>query len=157
MPLPTTREDYDKRRSEIDHYENVDMPRIAQLIAEARAEGDLKENTEYHAQRENQGMLQARINMLKAQLSDCYIVDKDSLPKGIVVFGAKVTVKDLDEGITEQFELVGPGGEDYSGEVQRILCDSPMAKQLLNHKVGDKVDIDAPGGKIRYEIKKIEN
>lgn len=150
--VPTTREGYEKLRAEIEFLENVEMPRIAKLIAEARAEGDLRENTEYHAQRENQGLTQAKINVLKARLADSYIVDKDSMPKDQVVFGTKIRLRDIEEGIEEEYELVGPGEEDYSGEVMKILCDSPLATQLLNHKIGDKLTVTTPGGAIKYEI-----
>lgn len=155
MPVPTTREAYENLRAQIDHLETVEMPRIAQLIADARAEGDLRENAEYHAQRENQGMLQAKINMLKAKLADSYVVEKAHAPEQIV-FGAKVTLKDLDADLEEKYELVGPGEEDYSGEVMKILCNSPLAQQLLNHKVGDRVSVNSPGGTIRYEVLVIE-
>lgn len=156
MPTPTTAEGYEKLRAEIERLETIEMPKIAQAIAEARAEGDLKENAEYHGQRENQAMMQAKINLLKSKLADSYIVDKDSLPKGQVVFGSKVTLRDLDADIEEQYELVGPGEEDYTGEVMKILCTSPLAKQLLNHKVGDKLEVETPGGNINYEILAIE-
>lgn len=156
MPTPTTAEGYEKLRAEIEYLETVEMPRIAQAIAEARAEGDLKENAEYHGQRENQAMVQAKINLLKTKLADSYIVDKSSLPKDQVVFGSRLTLRDVDEDVEECYELVGPGEEDYSGEVMKILCTSPLAKQLLNHKVGDKIEVETPGGKINYEILKIE-
>lgn len=150
--LPTTRDGYDKLLSEIEHLETVEMPRIATLIAEARAEGDLSENAEYHAQRENQGMLQARINVLKDKLARSYIVDKDSMPKDRVVFGSRVTLRDIDADVEEQYEFVGPGEEDYSGDVMKILCNSPLAQQLINHRVGDRVDVSTPGGTIRYAV-----
>ncbi|QDU64516.1 Transcription elongation factor GreA [Planctomycetes bacterium Pan216] len=151
-PTPTTREGYEKIKSELDRLEQHEMPRITQLLAEARAEGDLKENAEYHAQRENQGMLQAKINLLKSKLADAYIVDTDNLPKDQIAFGSKVKLKDLDADLEETYELVGPGEEDYSGEVMKILCESPLAKQLLNHKPGDKVTVETPGGAINYEV-----
>lgn len=155
-PTPTTREGYDKLKAELDRLETVEMPRITKLLADARAEGDLKENAEYHAQRENQGMLQAKINLLKNKLADAYIVDADNRPAGEVVFGSTVTLKDLDADFEEVFQLVGPGEEDYSGDVMKILCTSPLAQQLLRHKVGDEVDVETPGGKVRYEILSIQ-
>lgn len=155
-PVPTTREGYDKLKAELEHLEQVEMPRITGLLADARAEGDLKENAEYHAQRENQGMLQAKINLLKSKLADSYIVDKDSLPKGQIVFGSKVKLKDLDADFEEEYELVGPGEEDYSGDVMKILCTSPLAQQLLTHKVGDKLTVSTPGGDVNYEVIAIE-
>ena len=154
--MPTTHEGYEKLKAEIRHLETVEMPRIANLIAEARAEGDLSENAEYHAQRENQGMTQAKINLLSTKLASSYIVDKDSLPKGIVLFGSKVTLRDVDADVEEQYELVGAGEEDYTGEVLKILCNSPLAQQLLNHKVGDKVEVETPGGMVNFEVIAIE-
>src|SRR5690349_2087819 len=101
--IPTTREGYEKLCDEIRELEDVEMPKIAQKIAEARAEGDLSENAEYHGQREAQGLLQARINRLKTKLANSYIVDKSTVPKGIVAFGSVVTVRDLADGIEEKY------------------------------------------------------
>lgn len=155
-PTPTTREGYDKMKAELDQLEQVEMPKIAKLIADARAEGDLRENAEYHAQRENQGMMQAKINLLKSKLADAYIVEKDSMPKGQVVFGSKVKLLDIDADFEEEYELVGPGEEDYSGAIMKILCTSPLAQQLLNHKIGDRLSVSTPGGQVNYEILAIE-
>src|SRR5215470_4448345 len=104
--IPTTREGFDKIREEIRHLEEVKMPEIAQKIADARAEGDLSENAEYHGQREAQGLLQAQINRLKAKLASSFIVDKAAMPKGVVAFGCTVTVKDLSTGVEEKYQFV---------------------------------------------------
>lgn len=154
---PITREGYDKLKDEIRHLEDVEMPKIAQAIADARAEGDLRENAEYHGQREEQGRVQAKINQLKTKLAGCAIVDKSSLPKGIVVFGSRVTVKDLKYGDTEVYEFVGPGEENYDGDILKILTTSPMAQAMMAKKVGDVVEFDAPRGKQRYEITGIDD
>ncbi|MEM1303941.1 MAG: transcription elongation factor GreA, partial [Planctomycetota bacterium] len=90
--VPMTRAAYDRKKAELDEMENVKMPAITEKVAEARAEGDLKENAEYHGAREEQGMLQAKINELKAKLSKATIVDTATLPKDEVVFGCTVTV-----------------------------------------------------------------
>lgn len=153
---PISREGYDKKKEELRILEQIEMPRIAQAIADARAEGDLRENAEYHGQREAQGMLQARINSLKATLADCFIVDKSSLPKGVVTFGTRVTVKDLGDDSIEQYEFVGPGEEDYNGDVMKILTTSPLATALMNKKVGDHVEFQAPRGTTNYEVTQIE-
>lgn len=150
--IPTTREGYDKMREEIRHLEDVEMPKIAQKIAEARAEGDLSENAEYHGQREAQGLLQARINRLKDKLANSYIVDKSMLPKGVVAFGSRVTVKDLSDGSEEKYEFVGPGEEDYMGEVMKILTSSPLAKSMIGKKPGDQVEVPLPKGTRKLEI-----
>jgi transcription elongation factor GreA len=150
--IPTTREGFDRIRDEIRELEDVEMPKIAQKIAEARAEGDLSENAEYHGQREAQGLLQARINRLKEKLNSSYIVDKSAIPKGIVAFGCVVTVRDISDGIEEKYEFVGPGEEDYSGDVLKILTSSPLAKAMLGKKPGDEVDVPLPKGSRRMQI-----
>jgi len=153
---PISREGYDKLKEEIRLLENVEMPKITQAIADARAEGDLRENAEYHAQREAQGMTQAKINQLKSKLNSCYIVDRSSLPKGVVTFGSRVTVKDLSDGTLEQYEFVGPGEEDYAGDVMKILTTSPLATGMMNKKMGDTVEVSVPRGVLRYEVISIE-
>jgi transcription elongation factor GreA len=150
--IPTTREGFEKIRDEIRQLEDVEMPKIAQKIADARAEGDLSENAEYHGQREAQGLLQARINRLKAKLASSYIVDKAAIPKGIVAFGCVVTVKDTADGVEEKYQFVGPGEEDYSGDVLKILTSSPLAKAMLGKKPGEQVDVPLPKGSRRMEI-----
>jgi transcription elongation factor GreA len=155
MVNPISREGYDKLREEIRHLEDDVMPVITAAIAEARAEGDLKENTEYHGQREAQGMTQAKINQLKSKLNQCEIVDKASLPKGVVTFGSTVTVKDLDMGDLETYEFVGPGEEDYTGDVMKILTSSPLATALAGKKVGDQVEVKVPSGTLKLEVVEI--
>lgn len=153
---PISREGYDKLKEEIRVMEEEQMPKIAEAIAEARAEGDLSENAEYHGQREAQGMLQAKINQLKTKLANCYIVDKSSMPKGVVTFGSRVTVKDVSDGMEEIYEMVGPGEENYDGEVMKILTNSPIAQAIMGKKVGDQVEAEIPAGTIQYEIVSID-
>lgn len=152
---PITREGYDKLVAEIKHLESVKMPEIAIAIAEARAEGDLKENAEYHGQREEQGRTMAKINQLKTKLASCYIVEKSDMPKGVVSFGSIVTVKDVDLDEEESYEFVGPGEEDYDGDIMKILTTSPIAKSLMGKKVGDCVEVEIPRGTMSLEITKI--
>jgi transcription elongation factor GreA len=152
---PITRAGYDKLREELRVLEDVEMPRVSQAVADARSEGDLRENAEYHGQRERQGMLQAKIDQLKSKLAGCYIVDKSTLPKGIVTFGTRVTVKDLKYGDIEQYEFVGPGEEDYNSEIMKILSTSPLAQAMMGKKVGDVVEFQAPRGTQKYEITEI--
>lgn len=148
--VPMTRKGYDKLKAELNHMENEEMPVIEKRIAAARAEGDLSENAEYHGARESQGMLQAKINLLKDKLSRAEIVDTATLPKDQVVFGVTVKVKDLDFGDTEEFTLVGAGEEDY--DEGKILITSPLGKGLLGKKVGEKVAIEVPAGTNNFEI-----
>ncbi len=152
---PITREGYDKLVAEIKHLEFVEMPIIAEKIGEARAEGDLSENAEYHGQREAQGLLQRKIDIRKGKLASCYIVDKADMPKGVVTFGSTVTIKDLDLDEEESYEFVGPGEEDYDGDIMKILTSSPIATALMGKKEGDKVEIELPRGSMSVEVVKI--
>ncbi|MCA9120125.1 MAG: transcription elongation factor GreA [Planctomycetaceae bacterium] len=148
--IPMTQEGYNKIKAEVEHLEKVEMPVIAEKIAEARAEGDLKENAEYHGQRERQGMLQAKINLLKSKLANATIVDTSKIPTDEVGFGAKVTVKDLDFDDEEEFTLVGAGEEDY--DTGKILISSPIGQGLLGKKIGEVAEIEAPKGTIKFEV-----
>ena len=152
--VPMTREGYNRLKAEIQRLETEELPLITEKIAEAREEGDLKENAEYHAQRENQGMLQAKVNELKDKLARASIVDVSQLPKGEVVFGCTVTVEDLAYGDEEEFTLVGTGDEDYDSG--KILITSPFGQGLIGKKVGDVAEIDAPAGKMKFKVVKIE-
>jgi transcription elongation factor GreA len=154
---PISREGYDKLKEEIRRLEHEEMPRIAEQIAAARAEGDLSENAEYHGQREAQGLMQAKINQLKSKLAGCYIVDKSMMPKGVVGFGSVVTIKDLSDGSQEKYELVGPGDENYDGEIMKILTSSPIGQGLVGKKIGETTEVDIPSGKLRMEILAIED
>jgi transcription elongation factor GreA len=133
--------------------QNVEMLKVAKRIAAAREMGDLSENAEYHAAREDQGMLQARINELQSKLGRAYIVDKNSLPTDAVAFGSCVRVKDLDLGEEESFHLVGPGEEDYTQN--KILSTSPIGQGLMGKKLGDVAEIAVPAGKVRFEVLEI--
>lgn len=152
--IPMSRTGYEKIRAEVEQMENVEMPLIAENIAAARAEGDLSENAEYHAQRENQGMLQAKINLLRDKLARATIIDMSKLPKDEVAFGATVLVKDLDCDDEERFTLVGAGEEDY--DTGKILCTSPIGEGLIGKKVGDQVKIAVPKGTLKFEILEIK-
>ena len=153
---PISQEGYAKLREEIRVLEER-IPDVREKVAEARAEGDLKENAEYHGQRETLGMLEAKLNQVKSKLAGCEIVDKSTLPKDIITFGSRVTVKNLDDGDVEQYEFVGPGDEDYSEEVMKILTNSPLASALMGKKVGDQVAYEAPIGVLRYEVISFED
>lgn len=152
--IPMTRKGYDKIRAELAHLEDDEMPKVTQRIAEARAEGDLKENAEYHGARETQGMLQAKIYQLKDKLSRADMIDTSTLPRDEVGFSCTVVVKDLDFDDEETFVLVGAGEEDY--DEGRILVTSPLAQGLIRKKVGEKVEIEVPAGTMKFEILSIE-
>ena len=142
--VPMTREGFEKKKAELDRKQNVEMIEVAKRIAAARDLGDLSENAEYHAAREDQGMLQASVDALKEQLAHSFIVEQSSLPKDTVVFGARVRIKNLDSGEFEVYVLVGPGDEDYDNN--KILTSSPRGQGLLGKKVGEKVEIKVPRG-----------
>lgn len=152
--VPMTRQGYNKIKAEIERLENEVLPEITEKIAEARAEGDLKENAEYHAQRENQGMIMAKINEMKDKIARASIVDQSQLPKDEVVFGCTVTVEDLAYGDEEQFTLVGAGEEDY--DTGKILVTSPFGQGLIGKKVGETAEVEVPAGQLKFKILKIE-
>ncbi|QDT60450.1 Transcription elongation factor GreA [Stieleria bergensis] len=149
-----TRTGYNKIKAEIEHLQNEIMPEIADKIAVAREEGDLKENAEYHAQRENQGKTQARINLLKDKIARASIVDVADLPRDEVVFGCTVTVEDQDDGMEEEFTFVGAGEDDY--KTGKILVTSPIGKGLIGKKVNELAEIEVPAGIMKLKVVKIE-
>ena len=149
-----SKDGFERLTKELDEMKNVKRPEIQEAIATARAFGDLKENAEYHAAREAQGMLEAKIRQLEDKLARTEIVDSSNIPTDAVHFGAKVEVKDLDTGDIENYELVGAGDDDPMND--KILVSSPFAQALLEHKVGDEVEVNAPAGVLRFKILKIE-
>ena len=151
--IPMTREGYEKKKAELDHMQNVLMIEVTKRVAAAREMGDLSENAEYHAAREDQGILQAKINLRKDELSRAFITEKTNGATDTVVFGARVKVKDLDLNEEEVFELVGPGEEDY--DQNKILTNSPIGQGLLGKKIGEVAEIQVPKGMIRFEILEI--
>jgi transcription elongation factor GreA len=151
--IPITREGYEKLKAELDQMQNSDMLEVTKRVATARAMGDLSENAEYHAAREDQGMLQARINELKSKLSRAHIIDRSQLPTDSVVFGSKVKVLDIDFDDEEEFELVGPGEDDPDNN--KILTTSPIGQGLIGLKVGETAEIEVPKGKLRFKVLQI--
>jgi transcription elongation factor GreA len=151
--IPMTREGYDKVKAELDRLKNVEMIEITKRVAAAREMGDLSENAEYHAAREDQGLLQARVNDLSDRLARAIIVDPNNLPKDTVAFGSKVRVLDLDMEEEETFEVVGPGQENP--DKGRILSTSPIGQGLIGRKTGETVTIPVPRGTIRFKVLEI--
>lgn len=151
--IPMTQNGYNKIKAEVDHLENIEMPAIAEKIAEARAEGDLRENAEYHACREKQGLTQAKINLLRDKLSRASIMEPGNMPKGEVAFGCTVKVKDLDYDDEETFTLVGAGEEDY--DTGKILITSPIGQGLLGKKLGETAEIAVPKGTLKFQVLEI--
>lgn len=148
--IPMTRKGYDKLRAEIERMETEEMPVILERLAEARSEGDLKENAEYHGARESQGLLQARIDDLRAKLSRATILDPSTMPQDEIRFGATILVKRLSNGMKEEYTLVGAGEEDF--DEGKILVTSPLARGFLGKKVGDTTEIEVPAGLMEFEV-----
>jgi transcription elongation factor GreA len=148
--IPMTRTGYDKIKADLDRLHTVEMPKILERLATARSEGDLSENAEYHGARESQGLMQARIDVLRDKLSRATIIDASQVPKDEVSFSSTVRVRDLTFDDEEEFTLVGAGEEDY--DTGKILITSPLAQGLVSKKVGDRVEIDVPQGKLKFEI-----
>jgi len=151
--IPMTPEGYEKKKAELNNMRNVQLMELATRVATARDMGDLSENAEYHAAREDHAQLQAMVNDLQGQLARAYLVDAKTLPKDEVAFGSKVTVHDEDRDEEETFELVGPGQDDPVNG--RILLSSPVGQGLLGKRKGEIAEIQAPRRLIRYKILKI--
>lgn len=148
--IPMTRDGYNKIKAEVYRLENEEMPKIAARIAAAREEGDLSENAEYHGARETQGMMQAKINMLKGKLSLANIIDTSKCPRDQVAFGTRVTVLDLEYDDEEEFVLVGAGEEDY--DEGKINVTSPIGAGLVGKKVGETAEIEVPKGTLKFKV-----
>lgn len=153
--VPLTQAGAKKLRAELEQLKKVERPRIIEAIAEARAHGDLKENAEYHAAREQQGMTEARIRDLEGQLSHAEIIDVSRLDVGSrVVFGATVTLVDEESGDERTYQIVG----DLEADIKenRVSISSPMARALIGREEGDVVEVEAPGGRRQYEIAQVQ-
>jgi transcription elongation factor GreA len=146
-----TQKGAERLRSELERLKSVERPRIIQAIAEARAHGDLKENAEYHAAREQQGFCEGRINELEAALSYAEVIDISRLNAGSrIVFGATVQLADEDSGEEVSYQIVG----DLEADIKQrlISVSSPFARALIGKSEGDSFVFQAPNGTRRYEI-----
>ena len=142
---------YERLREELAQLKKVDRPRIIAAIAEARAHGDLRENAEYHAAREQQGFIEGRIQHLEATLSHAQVIDVTQVnAKGKIVFGATVTIADTESGEETTYQIVGDLEADIRSN--RVAVTSPVARALIGRSEGDEVVVRAPGGERQYEI-----
>jgi transcription elongation factor GreA len=138
-------------RNELRRLRGEERPRVIRAIAEARGHGDLSENAEFHAAREQQGFLEGRIKEIEARLSNAEIIDVAQLPAtGRVVFGATVELADVDSGTSVSYQIVGEDEADISAG--RISIRSPIARALIGKVQGDVVDVSAPGKTRSYEV-----
>ncbi|MET1081817.1 MAG: transcription elongation factor GreA, partial [Burkholderiales bacterium] len=141
----------EKLRQDLRRLKTVDRPRVIQAIAEARAHGDLSENAEYHAAREQQGFIEGRIKNIEHALSHCEIIDVTVLPATTrVVFGATVELSDQDDGTEMRYQIVGEFEAD--ARLGLISITSPIARALVGKSAGDVVEVAVPGGLKAYEI-----
>ena len=148
---PLTAKGAEKLRLELRRLKSEDRPRVILAIAEARAHGDLSENAEYHAAREQQGFIEGRIKQLEHELSHAEIIDVSHLPKSDkVVFGATVDLEDQDDGTEVVFQIVGELEADV--KLGLISITSPIARALVGKSEGDVVDVAVPGGTRAFEI-----
>jgi transcription elongation factor GreA len=149
--VPITARGAEKLREELARLKNVERPRIVAAIAEARAHGDLKENAEYHAAREQQSFTEGRIKEIDGKLSNALIVDVTTVKaNGKVVFGATVELMDVDTDDTVVYQIVGEDEADI--KVGMISVNSPIARALIGRKEGDEVSVTVPGGERSLEI-----
>lgn len=133
------------------HLKGVLRPQISQAIAEARELGDLKENAEYHAAREQQGMVEARIRDIEAKLSNAQVIDVTAIPhSGKVIFGTTVDIANVETDETVTYQIVGDDEADIKGG--KISVNSPIARALIGKTEGDAVLVRTPGGDVEYEI-----
>ncbi|MCU0734665.1 MAG: transcription elongation factor GreA [Methylotetracoccus sp.] len=148
---PLTARGAEKLREELSHLKTVMRPRIIQAIVEARAHGDLKENAEYHAAREQQSFTEGRIKEIESKLAHAQIIDITKVnADGKVVFGATVELEDLDTEATVCYQIVGEDEADI--KESRISVSSPIARALIGKRQGDIATVQAPGGVKDYEI-----
>ena len=138
-------------QAELKQLESVDRPTVIQAIAEARAHGDLKENAEYHAAKDEQGFIEARIKELEAKLSNLQIIDVTAIDaKGKIVFGSTVELLDEGSGVEISYKIVG---EDEADIKQGLISfSSPIARALIGKNEGDEISFSAPGGEKQYEV-----
>jgi transcription elongation factor GreA len=149
--VPLTVKGAEKLRTELDELKTVVRPRIIAAIASAREHGDLKENAEYHAAREQQSFAEGRIAEIEAKLANAQVIDITKLePNGKVVFGATVEIEDTESGRRVIYQIVGE--DEANIKENRISIGSPIARALIGKEVDDVVMVRAPGGDIEYEI-----
>ncbi|MGV0082643.1 transcription elongation factor GreA [Rahnella aceris] len=154
-PIPMTLRGAERLREELDHLKSVRRPKIISDIATAREHGDLKENAEYNAAREQQGFCEGRIQEIEAKLSNAQVIDVTKMPAtGRVIFGATVTVMNLDTEEEQKYRIVGDDEADFKQNL--ISVNSPIARGLIGKEQDDVVVIKTPGGDVEFEVLKVE-
>ena len=152
--VPLTVRGAEMMRTELEELKRVKRPAVIQAIAEAREHGDLKENAEYHAAREQQGFIEGRIKELEAKLSNAQIIDPTAVnANGKVIFGATVDLVDVESDEEMSYQLVGEDEADI--KQGRISINSPIARALIGKEEGDIASVNAPGGMREYEVAEV--
>ena len=151
--VPMTEEGHSAMMDEVKHLKSVERPRIIKAIEEARSHGDLSENAEYHAAKEQQGWIEARVAELEDKLSRAEVIDISKLSGDTVKFGAKVTLIDEETDDETSYQIVG----EFEADVKKgkISVSSPIARAIIGKKTGDSVEVNTPGGGKSYEIAKV--
>ena len=152
---PITVSGLKKLQEELEEIKNIKRPKIIEAIAEARGHGDLKENAEYHAAKEQQAQTESRVLEINSVIARANIIDITKIENtGKVIFGSTVTIKDLDKGTKNSFKIVGKDEADVVKNL--IYYKSPMGKSLIGKQSKDFVNVDTPSGEKQYEIIKVE-
>ncbi|APE31005.1 transcription elongation factor GreA [Halomonas aestuarii] len=154
--VPMTVAGEQRLRKELEELKGEARPRVIAAIAEAREHGDLKENAEYHAAREQQGFIEGRIQEIEGKLSNAQVIDVTKLPQtGKVIFGVTVGLINLDNDEEVTYRIVGEDEADI--KARRISVTSPIARALIGKEEGDVVVVKTPGGEVEYEISSVEH
>ena len=151
---PVTKKGYELLKKELKQLINTDRPAVVNAISTAREHGDLKENAEYHAAKEQQGFIEGRIQELNAKLANANVIDIEKLSGDKVVFGATVTFEDIDTEEVSNYQIVGEDESDI--KQNKISISSPIARALIGRSAGETLTIPIPKGKIEIEILKVE-
>ena len=153
--VPMTAEGAEKLKEELDNLKHIERPKIAQAIKEAREKGDLKENAEYHAAREQQSFAEGRIKDIEAKLSNAQIIDIKNIPASSrVIFGTTVDLIDLSNNSKSKYKIVGEDEADL--KENKLAVTSPLARCLIGKEEGDIVELKMPEKTIEYEIIKVK-
>ena len=156
MTTPMTVEGAAKLREELTHLKSVVRPSVTRSIAEAREHGDLRENAEYHAAKEQQGFTEGRIQEIEAKLSDAQVIDVTKIsPSGKIVFGCTVTLVEQGSDQEVRYKIVGEDEADVKEDTISVL--SPMARAMVGKSLGDTVVVKSPDGEREYEIDTVEH
>jgi len=152
--VPMTRQGMERLRDELEYLKGENRHRIVKAIEEARAHGDLSENAEYHAAKEEQGMNEARVKDMEDKLARAHVIDPATITSDKVVFGATVELIDVNEGTEVTYQIVGVDEADI--EVGKVSITSPIARALIGKEAGDMAVVMAPSGEREYEVQSIE-